>query len=90
MHLFFHIQMKKYMIIRKKKDAIYCNSNYGHCFASNTFFIINIYGSIFKKQGNSYPASDSYYQGIISNYELNYGEYFFYNEEIEDFQIFVY
>ena len=74
----------------KDKDAIYCNSSNGPCFASNSWFIINVSDSIFKTNGNSCKASQSYYKGITSDYELNNGEMYFSIEEIEVFQIVSY
>ena len=83
----FSYSNKKIYNNMKDKDAIYCNSNYGPCFASQSYFIINIHSSIFKQQGNSCLTSQSYYQGITSDYELNNGELYFNIEEIEVFQI---
>ena len=72
----------------KDKSAIYCNENYGPCFTGNCSFLINIYSSIFNKNGNTCSVSDSYYNGITSDYELNNGEKYFKIEEIEVFQVF--
>ena len=42
---------------------------------------------MFKNQSNSCPISDSHFEGVTSDYELNNGEQYFYIEEIEVYQI---
>ncbi len=72
----------------KDKNAIYCSSYKGPCFSGRNYFVINI--NAFKSQGNTCPASNSYYKGITSDYELNNGECYFDINEIEVFQIVSY
>ena len=84
----FSISNKKIYNIINGKDAIYDYKDCGPCFLSDNYFIINIQGKIIGSQGNTCSKSQSYYQGVTKDNELNNGEFYFYIQEMEVYQIF--
>ena len=83
----FSYQKKKIYKAKKDKVHIYDGKNYGPCFRGSNYNIINIQSNMFEKYANTCKASESFFEGITSDYELNNGEQNFYINEMECFQL---
>jgi CRISPR/Cas system CSM-associated protein Csm2 small subunit len=83
----FSYQKKKIYKAKKDKIHIYDGKNYGPCFRGSNYNIINIQSNMFEDQSNTCKASESFFEGITSDYELNNGEQNFYISEMECFQL---
>ena len=82
----FSITKKKIYHIKYGKNAICDKTIKGPCFSGSFSFIINIEEKMFGNS-NTCPISNSYYEGITMDYELNNGEKIFILQEIEVYQL---
>jgi len=83
----FSITKKKIYNIIKGKTAICDYIKKGPCFYSNGWYLININEKMLESRSNTCTVSQSHYEGITIDYEINNGEINFYAQEIEIFHI---
>ena len=83
----FSVTKQKIYNIIKGKTAIDDSNNKGSCFSGIKWYLININKKMLESKSNTLPASQSHYEGIVKNYELNNGEMYFFIKEIEIFHI---
>jgi len=83
----FSIPKKKIYNIIKGKTAICDYIKKGPCFYSNGWYLININEKMLESRSNTCTVSQSHYEGITIDYEINNGEINFYAQEIEIFHI---
>ena len=83
----FSVTKQKIYNIIKGKTAIYDSNNKGPCFSGNGWYLINIDEKMLESKTNTCSVSQSHYEGIVKDYELNNGEMYFYVQEIEIFHI---
>lgn len=84
--LFSFVTRKIYNVI-KGKNAIYNAQDRGPNFYSAPNFIIYIPSKMFDDESHTCKKSESYFDGISKDYEINNGENIFYLQEIESYQI---
>ena len=85
---FFSCNLKKIYNVKRNKTAIYDEKNCGPIFGANTT-IINVYHKMFDCNCCTCSISDSCFEGLNSDYEINNGKSNFYLQEIEVFQVLV-
>ena len=85
---FFSCNLKKIYNVKRNKTAIYDENNCGPIFGANTT-IINVYHKMFDCNCCTCSISDSCFEGLNSDYEINNGKSNFYLQEIEVFQVLV-
>ena len=83
----FSCSKKKIYDVKQNKNAIFDNKKNGPCFLGVPWYMIYIDDKMLEKQSNTCPVSDSYFQGINFDYELNNGKQYFYIQEIEVYQV---
>ena len=83
----FSVTKKKIYNVIKGKTAISDYNKKGPCFSSNGWYLININEKMFEANSNTCSASQSHYEGIAKDYEINNGECYFIVQEIEVFHI---
>lgn len=83
----FSFSKKKIYKVKAGKYAISDYTNNGPCFYGSSYYNINVPNKMMNNYSNTCPLSDSYYEGITKDYELNNGEFKFEVQEIEVYQI---
>ena len=83
----FSFSTKKIYNAKNNMNSIYDHSSYGPCFYGSNNFVLHIPSNMLEYQSNTCKISDSYFNGMTFDYELNNGELYFYAEEIEIYQI---
>ena len=83
----FSFSTKKIYNAKKDKHSIYDYSSYGPYFNANNKGAIGINSDMIKDKSVTCSISDSYFDGITIDYELNNGEESFYIQEIEVYQV---
>ena len=83
----FSVSKKKIYNIKQNKEAIYDYRSHGPCFYGSGCHMIYIPGNMFEEKSNTCSISNSHYEGITSNYELNDGKQYFHIQEIEVYQV---
>ena len=83
----FSFSTKKIYNAKNDKCAIYDYSGYGPCFFGTTLNIFTIHSNMLEDKCNTCTISESNFDGMTINYELNNGEKYFYAQEIEVYQI---
>ena len=83
----FSFSKQKIYTIKNNATAIADHKNYGPRFFGASYFVIHVPTKMFEERGNTCIASESVFEGITSDYELNNGEKFFYIQEIEVYQV---
>ena len=83
----FSINNQKIYNVKKNKTAIFCADNYGPSFFSHPFFIIYLGNEFLSKKGNTCKKSNSFYDGLDTDYEINNGDEFFYIKQLEVYKV---
>lgn len=83
----FSFSKQKIYTIKNNEIAIFDFKNYGPCFYGFPTFIIYVEKKMFEEEGHTSLASQSNYEGITLDYELNNGDEHFYIQEIEIYQV---
>ena len=83
----FSVDKNKIYEIKNGEKAIKSSKDNGPIFYSKGFSIINIQNNPKKNRCNTCSVSESNYQNMIEDYEINKGESFFTVNEIEVYQI---
>ena len=83
----FSLNKKKIYNVIENKEAIYCKNNYGPCFKSAGDWIIFLSGNLLTTQQHTCTKSESHYDGLNADYELNNEERNFYVKELEVYKI---
>ena len=83
----FSFLTKKIYNVKKDKNAIWDSKEYGPCFYSNGNYVFYIPSKMFDDNSNTCTLSESHFEGMSYDYELNNGEYNFNIQEIEVFQV---
>ena len=83
----FSLNNKKIYNIIKDKTAIFCAKGFGPSFGSSPSFSIYLYDNLLSKQQYTCKKSDSFYDGLSMDYELNNGEEYFFIKELEIYKI---
>ena len=87
MLLFFSFSKQKIYTVQNNNEAIGDFKKNGPNFNSNCYSIIYIQNKMFEEKGHTCNASESVFEGITFDYELNNGEKYFYIQEIEVYQV---
>jgi hypothetical protein len=80
----FSLSKKKIYNSKKCQNAIFDDKSYGPYFSNH---MIHIESKMLENRSETCQASDSYFEGIKSDYEINNGEKYFYIQEIEIYQV---
>ena len=83
----FSVDKNKIYEIKNGEKAIKSSRDHGPIFYSKGFSIINIQNNSKKNRCNTCSVSESNYQNMIDDYEINKGESFFTVNEIEVYQV---
>ena len=83
----FSFSTKKIYDAKYNEKVIYDGSGNGPCFLGRGLNPFNITSNMLEDKCITCPISDSYFDGMTINYELNNGEQYFYAQEIEVYQI---
>ena len=83
----FSISKKKIYKIKNDYNALYDYKNEGPCFVGSGSFNIYISDKMLENNSNTCACSESHYEGITKDYELNNGEYYFKIQELEVYEI---
>ena len=80
----FSLSKKKIYHSKKSQNAIFDDKSYGPYFSNH---MIHIENKMLENRSETCLASESYFEGITSDYEINNGEKYFYIQEIEIYQV---
>lgn len=80
----FSLSSKKIFNSKKGQNAIYDKNSYGPYFSNH---MIHIESKMLETRSETCSISDSYFDGMKINYEINNGEKYFYIQEIEVYQV---
>ena len=83
----FSLNKKKIYNIINEKPAIYCSKSCGPCFLSEKSCFIYLRYNFINKEQHTCKKSESYYDGLSQDYELNNGEENFRVKELEVYKI---
>ena len=80
----FSLSKKKIYHSKKSQNAIFDDKSYGPYFSNH---MIHIESKMLESRSETCQTSESYFEGITSDYEINNGEKYFYIQEIEIYQV---
>ena len=83
----FSFVTKKIYNVKYDKNAIWDCKEYGPCFYSNGNYAFYIPNKMFDDNSNTCKKSESHFEGMNIDYEINNGEFNFNIQEIEVYQV---